>query len=85
MKYRVEVHRSVYKDLDRVPAHYVSRIKQILQALQEDPRPPGVKKLRGQENTYRLRVGPYRILYDINDAEKRVYVHAVVHRREAYR
>ena len=85
MKYRVEVHRSVYKDLDRVPAHYVARIKKALQALQEDPRPPGVKKLRGQENTYRLRVGPYRILYDINDAEKRVYVHAVVHRREAYR
>ena len=85
MKYRVEVHRSVYKDLGRVPAHYVARIKKVLQALQEDPRPPGVKKLRGQENTYRLRVGPYRILYDINDAEKRVYVHAVVHRREAYR
>lgn len=52
-------------------------------SLKEHPRPTGVKKLRGRDG-YRLRVGDYRILYVVNDEEKRVEVFSIAHRREVY-
>jgi mRNA interferase RelE/StbE len=55
-----------------------------LLALEDNPRPSGVKKLQGQES-YRLRVGDYRILYTIDDKSKKIFIMAVGHRREVYR
>jgi mRNA interferase RelE/StbE len=53
--------------------------------LAENPRPPGCRKLVGGEGDWRLRVGDYRVLYEINDTRKVVRVLHVKHRREAYR
>ncbi len=54
-------------------------------ALENNPRPTQSKKLRGTDNEYCLRVGDYRIFYTIDDAEKRITIYHVAHRREAYR
>ncbi len=64
--YRVTVKKSVAKDLNGIPKKDVRRILAAIRALADQPRPPGSKKLSGQER-YRLRQGNYRILYSIED------------------
>jgi mRNA interferase RelE/StbE len=54
-------------------------------ALAENPRPPGCKKLKDTKGTWRLRVGVYRILYDIEDSSAMVTVVRIGHRKEIYR
>ena len=55
-----------------------------IRLLQDNPRPNGVKKLKGYENTYRVRVGNYRIIYEIYDRETIVLVLSSIHRKDAY-
>jgi len=82
--YSVEIRRSAAKELDALPEKDGLRILSQIQALADDPRPPGAIKLSARER-YRLRQGDYRVLYEIEDSVLRVLVVAVVHRREAYR
>ncbi len=82
--YRLHVLRRAIKDIAKLPPEYTRLVSQHIDELAEEPRPPGAKKLRGRSD-YRLRVGVYRILYDINDEANIVTVYRVKHRREAYR
>ncbi len=84
MTYQVILQRPAEKELDALDKTIYKRITARLLALEEDPRPAGVKKLQGQES-YRLRVGDYRVLYTIDDKSKKIFVMAVGHRREVYR
>ena len=84
MAFQVIIKKSVEKELDSLSAKLRERIIQRLLALEENPRPQGVKKLQGEES-YRLRIGDYRALYSIDDKKKEVLVYAVGHRREVYR
>ena len=84
MRYEVILKRSAEKELDRLDGSVFDRVSRRLEDLEGNPRPMGVKKLSGQ-NGYRIRVGDYRVLYEIEDAHKKVVVSAVRHRREAYR
>ena len=84
MTYQVIIKHSAEKELEALPANLHERIVKRLLALEENPRPTGVKKLQGQES-YRLRVGDYRVLYTIDDKSKKVFVVSVGHRREVYR
>ena len=84
MAYQVSLKRSAEKELDALQANTRNRIIKHLLALEENPRPPGIKKLQGEES-YRLRVGDYRVLYTVDDKVKQVFVLAVGHRREVYR
>lgn len=84
MSYQVLIKRSAEKELDALPKSMRERIVRRLLSLEEDPRPPGSKKLQGEES-YRLRVGDYRALYTIDDQTRIVTVYAVGHRREVYR
>lgn len=84
MAYQVIIKKPVEKELDSLSAKLRERIIQRLLALEETPRPQGVKKLQGEES-YRLRIGDYRALYSIDDKKKEVLVYAVGHRREVYR
>ncbi len=58
---------------------------QTLLALERDPRPPGIAKLSGTVNRWRVRIGDYRILFEVDDRAQTVLVLRIVHRREAYR
>lgn len=82
--YRLAFRKSVSKDLRPIPKDDVARILKRIEALAEDPRPPGCEKLSGRER-YRVRQGAYRILYEIRDRELLVTVVKVGHRREVYR
>ncbi len=84
MKYRVLLPRSFQKELDRLPDDVVKRILWRLSELETHPRPTDVKKLRGR-NAWRIRIGDYRVLYEIDDRELRILVITVGHRREVYR
>jgi mRNA interferase RelE/StbE len=61
------------------------RIANAIDALTVNPRPPGCVKLAGEENVWRVRVGDYRILYEIHEGRLVVLVIRIAHRREAYR
>lgn len=61
------------------------RIQRHIDALATEPRPPGCVKMSGIERTYRIRVGDYRIIYEIRDNVLIVLVLRIGHRREAYR
>lgn len=61
------------------------RIRKALLALETDPRPVGAAKLSGERNRWRVRVGDYRILYEVDDASQKVLVLRIAHRREVYR
>jgi mRNA interferase RelE/StbE len=59
-------------------------VRRAIDSLAEDPRPRGAQKLAGRDD-YRIRVGDYRIVYTVVDAEQLVIVARIAHRREAYR
>ena len=84
MAYRVKLKRSAEKELDALQTNVRDRIIKRLLALEDNPRPSGIKKLQGEES-YRLRVGDYRLLYTVDDRVKKVLILAVGHRREVYR
>ena len=82
--YTLRYARSAEKDLERLPAQIVRRVQNAIRELAANPRPPGYKKLKGYENTYRLRVGVYRVLYEIHDDTIVVLIVRVRHRKDAY-
>lgn len=80
----LEIKRSAAREPGQVPPKDRGRIVARIQALAQDPRPPGAEKLSGQER-YRIRQGDYRILYEIGDAVPRVMVVKIGRRRDVYR
>jgi mRNA interferase RelE/StbE len=83
--YRVVVERSAEKDLRRLPFDVRTRIADALRSLAKDPRPVGSRKLAGTKHDWRIRIGDYRVIYEIADSIRIVRVYRVRHRREAYR
>lgn len=84
--YRITIKASARKELASVgQAKTRQRLAQAIAALAGEPRPPGCEKLAGTEDRYRLRVGDYRILYQVRDVLRIVAVVTVGHRREVYR
>jgi mRNA interferase RelE/StbE len=59
-------------------------VSDSLEKLQQDPRPSGVVKLKGEDKMYRLRVGDYRIVYTIEDNDKIIKVTRIGHRQDVY-
>ncbi len=83
--YEVYLERAAERDLRRLPVETFQRIVPHIHALAENPRPPGCRKLTGSENDWRIRIGDYRVIYEIDEGEKVVRVFRIRHRREAYR
>ena len=84
MKYQVIVPKSVQKELDRLPDDMAERILTRLAGLETNPRPVDVKKLKGRD-AWRIRIGDYRVIYEIHDRILQILVITVGHRREIYR
>ena len=82
--YSIRILRQAIQDITDLPKNYARLVSQHIDQLAANPRPPGAKKLRGTTD-YSLRVGVYRILYDIDDASRTITVYRVKHRRDAYR
>jgi len=83
--YRVLLERGAEKDLSRFSSEIHDRVITAIQALAVNPRPPGCRKLTGSKHDWRVRVGDYRVLYEIADQVRVVRINRVRHRREVYR
>jgi len=83
MVYQVKLKKSVIKSLEKVDEPNYSQIKKAIYKLADNPKPQGCIKLKGR-NGYRIRVGNYRIIYDIFDKILVVEVVALGHRKEIY-
>jgi len=83
--YRVFLERAAEKDLLKLSTRTHARVISAIQDLANNPRPTGCRKLTGADRDWRIRVGDYRIVYEIADDLKEVRVNRVRHRREAYR
>jgi mRNA interferase RelE/StbE len=83
-QYSVVVTDKVRKIILRLPSVIASKIEKALLDLEMDPRPNGCKKLKGRKG-YRIRVGDYRVIYEIGDNVLRVIVIDLGHRKDIYR
>ncbi|WP_445632222.1 type II toxin-antitoxin system RelE family toxin [Nostoc sp. DSM 114167] len=77
--------RGALKQLKKIPSELQERIQIKIDDLATEPRPNGVKKLKGKENAYRIRIGDYRVIYDIFDDLLVVNVVEVGHRKNIYK
>jgi len=85
MRYAVQFKPSARKALLKLERPIQRRLIEAADALADDPRPQKVEKLSGEQNLWRIRVGEYRIVYEIQDRQLFVLVLRVAHRREVYR
>jgi mRNA interferase RelE/StbE len=83
MTYTLNFSRQAVKELEKINEPSYSSIKQAIIHLTEDPRPNGYKKLKGR-NGYRIRVGNYRVIYDIFDNKLIVDIITLGHRKDIY-
>lgn len=83
MSYPIEFRSKVLKALIKINEPQYSAIKKQLYELAENPRPQGYRKLKGRKG-YRVRVGDYRIIYEIHDAILLIDVIDLGHRKEIY-
>ncbi|MGH3786822.1 MAG: type II toxin-antitoxin system RelE family toxin [Pseudonocardiaceae bacterium] len=81
----IAFHPDVYKQLQQLPRQMFSAALHAIIALTHNPRPIGVKKLVGSRSDWRIRLGEYRIIYEIDDTAETITVLQVEHRRDAYR
>jgi len=85
MSYTVIIPKPVQKQLDSLPNEVRESMIEKISLLSENPRPSGVKKLKGFDHEYRIRVGDYRIRYEIDDKESVVVILNCRHRKDIYR
>lgn len=72
MSYRIRVPKRVQKELDALPDAVYARVREPIQRLSDDPRPTGVKKLKGRVDIYRIRIGSYRVVFEVDDTAQEV-------------
>lgn len=83
--YKIEWKNSAYKELQKLPRPLIPKIIAAVSDLSSDPYPQGVKKLIGSEHSYRIRVGDYRIVYEIIENKLIIEIVRVRHRKDVYR
>jgi len=83
--YRVEFTSAAAKEIRKLDPGVRNRILAAITALEGDPRPSGCKKLVGEDDAWRIRIGDYRVLYEVLDDVLVVTVVRVAHRREVYK
>ena len=85
MTYRVEVSRSAARAFERASKTERHRVERAIDALSKNPRPPGklVKAIQGSRDAFlRMRVGNYRLMYEVDDANKMVLILGIIHRKD---
>jgi mRNA interferase RelE/StbE len=83
--YTIVIPKAVQKQLDALPNDVYERIAAKIQPLAEDPRPDGVTKMKGTDNEYRIRIGDYRVRYEIDDKELMILLLQCKHRKDVYK
>ena len=84
MQYEIQFKASAAKEFRKLPVEIKARLQKAINALKTEPRPPGTKKLAGEDDLYSIRVGDFRVIYKIDDAVTLITVMRIRHRREVY-
>ena len=85
MAYTITFARAAERQFRSLPANVQVRLRPRIDALSNDPRPPGAERLSGAEDLYRIRIGDYRVIYTIDEEALIVLVVRLGHRRDVYR
>ena len=85
MMYSLEFKEVVLKEFKQIPVNEKNKLWTKIQQLKSDPRPIGCRKLVGRDSDYRIRYGNYRVIYQINEIEKKIIIIQVGHRKDIYR
>ena len=84
MKYTIVIEKTAQKALASISPPFQDRMIEAIRMLAENPRPAGVKKLSGRD-AWRIRIGDYRVIYEIRDQQLLVLVVVIGHRKDVYR
>ena len=84
-EYNIEFVDSAAKEFRALPIDIKHRVQIAVDSLHNDPFPARVRKLVGHKSLYRIRVGQYRIIYEIDVEERIIRITRIRHRREVYR
>ncbi|MBN2082234.1 type II toxin-antitoxin system RelE/ParE family toxin [bacterium] len=82
--YHVRISRRALRQLEKLPLPVRKRIDSHIQELKNDPRPLGCRKLAGASQAYRIRVGPWRVIYEVDDQLNEVLIAWIGPRGSAY-
>ncbi|WP_017293608.1 type II toxin-antitoxin system RelE family toxin [Geminocystis herdmanii] len=85
IEYQIKFKSSSAKELKNLPSNIQKRIGEVLEKIKENPRISGVIKLQGDDKLYRIRVGDYRLVFEIDDSEKLIKITRVRHRQDVYK
>ena len=83
--FKISWKASAARELRRLPRDLVNRVVVAVQQLSANPHPPGSKKLVGSQQTYRIRLGDYRVIYNVVTQTASIEIISVAHRRDVYR
>jgi mRNA interferase RelE/StbE len=83
--YQIEWKTSAQKELRKLPSDLIAKIVADVESLGENPFPPGCRKLVGSEQTWRIRIGNYRVVYNVLSSTLIVEIIRVAHRKDVYR
>lgn len=83
--YKLEIKTTARKDLERLQPSTAMRVAEAIESLAGDPHPIGSRKLKGFDYRYRIRVGDYRVIYEIRDAILTIFIIRIGHRKDIYR
>jgi len=83
--YSITFARSARKELEKIPPQFATRILEKIENLVFGPRPIGSLKLKGEDNLWRIRIGDYRVIYEIDDFKHCIDVTVIRHRKDVYR
>ncbi len=83
--YEVWLGRTAERNLERLSSDNFHRVVSRIKALSKNPRPSGCRKITGSVNDWRIRIGDYRVIYEIDDKKKSVKVLLIKHRKDAYK
>ncbi len=85
MSYAIAISKSVQKQIDNFPNDVAERIIEKIQNLASEPRPDGTVKFKASDNEYRIRIGDYRVRYEIDDESQLVQILQCKHRKDVYK
>jgi mRNA interferase RelE/StbE len=85
MSYSIVISKSVQKQINDLPSQIRNRVVEKIQSLAQEPRPSDIVKLKGSGKEYRIRIGDYRVRYEIDDSSQIIRLLQCKHRRDVYR
>lgn len=83
--YSIYLEAGAEKDLSKLPTSHFNTVVAKIKGLADDPRPSNCRKLKGSGNFWRIRIGNYRVIYEVIDSSKRINIYKIKHRKDAYK